>query len=99
MAAELTPIDVRQIPELARLVDEVRTTGKPRRIVRDDEDLAVLTPIPGKPRRRRRVLRADDPMFDLVGIGGSGGPGDVSTNKHHYLAEATRARRMGDPAP
>lgn len=46
MATELTPIDVRQVPELAHLVDEVRTTRKPRRITRDNEDLAVLVPVP-----------------------------------------------------
>jgi hypothetical protein len=30
----------------------------------------------------------DDPLWDLVGIGHSGGPGDVSENKHKYLADA-----------
>ncbi len=46
MTTELTPIDVRQVPELAQLVDEVRTTRKPRRITRDNEDLALLIPAP-----------------------------------------------------
>ncbi|MGE0540075.1 MAG: hypothetical protein AB7R89_07830 [Dehalococcoidia bacterium] len=56
MARELAPIDIRQVPELARLVDEVRTTGKPRRIMRDGEELAVLTP-PAKRRRSRKDWR------------------------------------------
>ncbi|MGE0541324.1 MAG: hypothetical protein AB7R89_14215 [Dehalococcoidia bacterium] len=46
MTRELAPIDIRQIPELARLVDEVRASRKPRRIVRDDEDVALLVPAP-----------------------------------------------------
>jgi hypothetical protein len=51
MTSELTPIDIRQVPELAHLVDEVQATRKPRRIVRDGEDLAVLMPTPRRSRR------------------------------------------------
>ena len=57
MTAELTPIDIRQAPELAALVEEVRTTRKPRRIVRDDVDVAVLMPAPTATRRRRKAWR------------------------------------------
>ena len=57
MAAELTPIDIRQAPELAALVEEVHTTRKPRRIVRDDEDVAVLMPAPTATRRRLKDWR------------------------------------------
>jgi hypothetical protein len=99
MTVELDPIDIREIPELARLVDEVRTSRRPRRIVRDGEDLAVLRPARRQANpRRRRVLTKDDPLFDFVAIGRSAGPGDVSANKHHYLAEAIRTRTTRDPA-
>jgi len=30
----------------------------------------------------------DDPLWNIVGIGRSDGPGDVSENKYKYLAEA-----------
>ena len=50
MASELQPIDIRTIPELDRLVEEVRTTGKPRRLRRDNTDVAILSPT--RPRRR-----------------------------------------------
>jgi hypothetical protein len=30
----------------------------------------------------------DDPIWNLVGMGSSTGPGDISENKHKYLAEA-----------
>jgi hypothetical protein len=50
MPSELAPIDIREVPELAHLVDEVRTSRKPRRITRDDEDIAIL--MPASPRRR-----------------------------------------------
>ena len=37
---------------------------------------------------RGKPTSADDPLWNLVGIGHSGGPGDVSANKHRYLADA-----------
>ncbi|MGD9892089.1 MAG: DUF433 domain-containing protein [Dehalococcoidia bacterium] len=52
---------------------------------------------PTRSRRGRRVLSADDPMFDLVGIGHSDGPGDVSANKHRYLAEASHVDGRRSP--
>ncbi len=53
MATELSPIDIRQVPELAHLVEEVRQSRQPRRITRDNEDLAVLMPAAPVSRRRR----------------------------------------------
>jgi hypothetical protein len=44
MTTELTPIDIGHVPELAKLVEEVLATGRPRRIVRNDEDVALLVP-------------------------------------------------------
>ena len=102
MTHESLPVDIATIPELAQLVDEVRRTGRSRVLRRADEDVALLTPMtPGakKPRRRWRVLREDDPLFGLVGIGCSGGPGDVAANKRRYLADAIRAESRRDPAP
>jgi hypothetical protein len=40
-----TAIDIRKIPALARLVEEVETTKKPRAIKRDDRVVAVLSPV------------------------------------------------------
>src|SRR5215213_3397880 len=51
MARELSPIDIKHAPDLATLVEEVRSTRTPRRILRDDEEVAVL--MPAAPRRRR----------------------------------------------
>jgi hypothetical protein len=45
MASELAPIDIRHMPELTKLVEEARATGKPRRLMRDNEDVAVLVPV------------------------------------------------------
>ncbi|MBI3942277.1 MAG: hypothetical protein HY326_04625 [Chloroflexi bacterium] len=94
MTEELNPVDISNMPELLRLAEEVRDTGEPRVLRRDSEDLAIMTPVkptPTKPRKsrsRRNVFTPDDPLWNIVGIGHSEGPGDVSENKHKYLAEA-----------
>ena len=101
MARELEPIDIRDAPDLLRLAEEVHRTRTPRLVRRDHKDLVVVSPVPPAAKKRRprgRVLTEADPLFDLIGIGHSGGPGDVSANKHHYLAEAYRAEAQRDPS-
>ena len=89
MASELTPIDIRQLPELAQLVEEVRQSGKPRRLQRGHEDLARLVPIAPPRRRRGRRTSASDPLWGLVGMVTTyTGPADVSEHVDRYLAEA-----------
>jgi excisionase family DNA binding protein len=50
--------------------------------------------LPPRPRKRRshrtlgRPFTMGDPLWKIVGIGRSGGPNNVATNKHAYLAEA-----------
>lgn len=41
-----------------------------------------------KPKQRGKPTTAGDPLWTLVGIGHSGGRGDVSENKHKYLVDA-----------
>ena len=89
MAKELKRIDIGSIPELLKLAQEVRTTNESAVLQQESEDVALLSPI--KPVSKRRVrgkpTTADDPLWKLVGIGHSG-RGDISENKHQYLAEA-----------
>jgi hypothetical protein len=96
MRAELETIDVAAVPGLAELAERVKRTGEPLRLVRGDEELAVLQP--AKKRRRKslkgRPTSMDDPIWNIVGMGRSDGPGDVSTNKHKYLAEAYLPKRQ-----
>ena len=95
MAKELKRIDISSIPELVKLAKEVQTTNKPAILRQEGEDVAMLTPI--KPVAKRRVrgkpTTADDPLWKLIGIGHSG-KGDVSANKHKYLAEAYLPRKQ-----
>jgi hypothetical protein len=89
MAKEPKRIDISRIPELLNMVQEVRATNEPAILQQESEDLAILTPIKSVPKRRARgkPTTADDPLWKLIGIGRSG-KGDISENKHKYLAEA-----------
>jgi hypothetical protein len=89
MAKEPKRIDISRIPELLTLAQEVRSTNEPRILQQDSEDVAMLTPITPAAKRsgRGKPTSADDPLWKLVGIGHSG-KGDISENKHQYLAEA-----------
>jgi hypothetical protein len=89
MAKELKRIDISSIPELLSIAHEVQSTNEPRILRQDNEDVALLTPIqPGSKRGAKgKPVTKDDPLWKLVGIGHSG-RGDISANKHKYLAEA-----------
>lgn len=78
------------LPELLSIAQNVRETGEPCVLTRDGEEIAILSPVPEAPRRQRKtgVVTRNDPLWNIVGMANSEGPGDVSRNKHKYLAEA-----------
>ena len=88
MASELTPIDITTMPELAQLADEVQQTRQPRRLRRDNEDVAILMPATPAKRSRGRRTGADDPLWGIIGMVTTDGPGDVALNVDKYLADA-----------
>jgi hypothetical protein len=90
MAKEPRRIDISRIPELLSIAQEVRRTNESRILKQENEDLAMLTPITPVTKRsiRGKPTSADDPLWKLIGIGHSG-KGDISENKHKYLAEAS----------
>ncbi|MFN0070811.1 MAG: hypothetical protein ACKVVP_04905 [Chloroflexota bacterium] len=73
MAKEITPIDITNTPELVRLAEEVARNGTARVLRRDDEKLAVLSPIPAAPpRRHHRVkIEADLRAFRALQVVGA----------------------------
>jgi hypothetical protein len=104
MASEQIPFDVTNIPQLADLAEEVRRDRKSRALNRNGETVAVLAPAPAEPKhpgtegparrasRRGKRFTMADPLWDIVGMATSGGPGDVSENKDKYLADAYAAK-------
>ena len=92
MAKELKRIDIGSIPELMKLVQEVRRTNESRILQEESEDVAILSPTRPKKRAKTRgkAVTSEDALFRLIGIGKSGIPGGVSGKKHEYLARAYR---------
>jgi hypothetical protein len=90
MAVEYERIDISDEPELLRLAREVLLSNKPRVLSDKNGDLVEVRPAqpPGRTRTKGKGLTKEDSFWDIVGIGRSGGPGDVASNKHKYLAEA-----------
>jgi len=94
MTNEPKRIDISSMPELLRIAHEVQRTNEPRILKQDSEDVAVLTPIkPGAKRGSRgKPTSADDPLWDIVGIGQAEEARDVAANKYKYLADAYAAK-------
>jgi hypothetical protein len=86
------PIDVTTSTELRRLAEQVQQTRQPVPLTRDDEVIAVVQPAPRRTRKQRAARRsATAPnawLTNIIGLGASEGPGDVSENVDKYLAEA-----------
>src|SRR5579859_926226 len=52
MAKEMRSIDISSVPDLVRIAEEVRASGRPRILRRDGEDVAMMIPI-GHSRKHR----------------------------------------------
>jgi hypothetical protein len=93
MAKHSESVDIADMPESSRLVNEVETSKQPLVLRRHGKDVAVLSPTPARKsgRKSRKSAGSDplegNPLWAIVGIGASDGPDDVSTRKHEYLAD------------
>jgi hypothetical protein len=97
VSKEVQGTDISNIPEMLRLAEQVRATRTPRVLKRGDEEIAVVAPVepPATRTSRRKAAPPAQPnawLEQLIGVASSEGAGDVSTNKHKYLAEAYYAR-------
>ena len=75
-------IDISNVPELLRLVEEVRSTNEPCILRQENEDVAIVRPLkrPSRPRiPRGKPFTNNDSIWNLKGIGRSG-VSDVSEN-------------------
>ncbi len=96
MRAEHEPIDVSASPELLRLAEEVRSTGRPRVLRRDGEALAMIVPLPPRGARglKQRALSARDVA---IFRSAAGTWSDVDVER--FLAEVYAARDVPDERP
>jgi hypothetical protein len=87
MAKRLEEIDVTGLDEVAAIAEEVQRTGEPKRLTKAGRDIAIITPVPARKRRKTGIITESDPLFSLVGIGRSGVPGGFSSRKYDVLRE------------
>ena len=94
MARELAPIDISNIPDLIRIVEEARTVGAPRVLERGNEPLAVLTPVLSKSPSSVRV-RAEADLRAFRSAAGSWKDFDADT----FNAANEKSRRRSSRPP
>ena len=96
MRAEHEPIDIGSSPELLRLAEEVRSTGKPRVLRRDGEALAMIVPLSTRDARglKQRALSARD-VEAFRSAAGTWSDVDVE----RFLADIYAARDVPDERP
>ena len=65
MSNTLTPIDIKNYPDMLRLAEEVQATKKPRILKRENETIAVLMPVGTaiKQRTTQKKTKADYKAF------------------------------------
>ncbi len=73
-----TPIDITNIPELVRIAEEVEATKTPRKLMRDNEPVALITPVrpTGKAGKHKAKTKADFEAFKRA----AGSWSDVDTD-------------------
>lgn len=55
MAGEQKALDISDMPELVRIVEAVRSSRQPQVLRRDNEDVALVVPLPVNRKRSRRT--------------------------------------------
>jgi hypothetical protein len=93
VAKNLQHIDVANLPELLRIAEEVESTGEPRVLRRDQEDLAIVMPIARPIRKSRRGKSARD-IAAFKSAAGSWS--DIDTDR---LVESIYESRRSSRAP
>src|SRR5690348_3437860 len=66
MSRHLTPIDISNIPDLLRIVEEMRHSKEPRILKRDSEPVAMLMPMETATQRHQTIEAFDGKRLDEV---------------------------------
>lgn len=86
MARQRVDVDVSQDPALLELAREVQRTGGTIVLSAKGEALARVSPAtPSRRPRSGKRTSADDPIWNIVGMGRSGQPANVSEHVDEFL--------------
>jgi len=72
---------------LNAIFDEAVEQGQTVQVEREGKVFTLKAQAP-RSRRKLHQFSKDDPLWDIVGVGHSDGPVDVSQHKHKYIADA-----------
>ncbi|HXT34960.1 MAG TPA: hypothetical protein VN837_05230 [Chloroflexota bacterium] len=92
----MQPIDITNMPELARLTDEVRATNRPVALQRNHETVAVLMPAKRAPQPRRTTKSSEADIQAFLSSAGSW-EGIVDTEK--LKQDIYESRRISSRPP
>jgi hypothetical protein len=84
MSRHLTPLDISNMPELARIVEEVTATKKPRELARDTKIVAVLSPKISESTEKWKTIRATFGSWSDLDAD------EMIANIHRWRKEGTR---------
>ena len=71
MQREVKHIDISNVPELMRIVEEMLATRQPRILSRDDEDVAVLMPVASASERQMQQEKTEADYEAFLSAAGS----------------------------
>ena len=91
----MTPIDIRNKPDLLRLVEEVKTTRTPRLLQKDRETLAVIMPVETSI-KRAKARKYHPTAYEAIKAT-VGSWKDIDTDA--LIADLYRARQEGSRPP
>jgi hypothetical protein len=82
MNKHFTPIDISHIPDLVRIVEDMKEAKAPRILKKGSAPVAMLMPLETTTSQRQEST--GESLLRLAGIGGKG-PADLSTRLDDYL--------------
>ncbi len=89
------PVEFDEFVRNAQAIFDEVASGKQITVERGNQ-LVRLSRVRQARKRAQRRFTADDPLWDIVGIGQSNGSTDVSSAKHTYLADAAAELHQPD---
>jgi len=96
MAKEMRSIDISGVPDMVRIAEEVQTSGRPRILRRNGEDMVIVIPIAhGRKRGTRRARTQAN--YDAFLLSAGGWKGLVDGDK--LLADIYESRELSTKPP
>lgn len=96
MQSELKHIDISNVPELMRIVEEMLANRQPRILSRDDEDVAILMPVASTPERPTEQEKSESDYEAFLSAAGSWN-GLIDPDK--LIADIYESRRLSTKPP